>query len=89
MSSEILGEPPVVDHPVDGKQPELVSVKIGSPDGEAFRYPQFTPKPLKEAGDKIAQTRSQKFAKMVLLVAASLLGFGFFLGIGAGYSIWG
>ena len=28
MSTEVLGEMPVVDHPVDGKQPELVYLSI-------------------------------------------------------------
>lgn len=60
-----------------------------SPDGEAFRYPQIQAPALKKVGDEVAQSRSSRFARMVLIVAASLLGFGFFLGMGAGYSIWG
>lgn len=63
--------------------------KGSSPDGEVFRYPQVQAPSLKKVGDEIAQSRTSRFAKMVLIVAASLLGFGFFLGMGAGYSIWG
>ena len=60
MSSEILGEPPVVEDPT-----------------------------VRKIANEVLRQRSRNFARAVLIVAASLLAFGFFLGMGAGYSIWG
>lgn len=89
MSSEILGEAPVVDHPVDG-QPELVSMKVTSPDsGTVAVYPVYETEDTEHLRTlRLKLSESRHFNHIIQGIVLTIFSIGMAFGIGIGYLIW-